>query len=255
MPAATTFARAGRHRNIDGHGRCDYPSTMQGGIQTASIQAQVIKRVRDMILDGVLPPGASVSETSLAEEFGVSRTPIREALKQLETEGLLEVRPRVGTFVPVLSRRDLTELFQLKEILEGAAARLMAFRGRVPELTALERNVAESATAVANGHTESYVQLVQEFHLLIVKGADNLKLEAHYRVLMNQLVYDRLVRTSLALPGRILESEAEHEHIVTLIAAKDAYNAERFTREHVRASHQALMAEMLESHSPSSPPS
>src|SRR5579862_7651939 len=135
---------------------------MQEGIQTASLQAQVIKRLRDMILDGELAPGDSLSETSLAEVFGVSRTPIREALKQLETEGLLEVRPRVGTFVAVLSRRDLTELFQMKEILEGAAARLMALRGKIPELTELERNVKESQGAVARGATEKYVSLVHE---------------------------------------------------------------------------------------------
>jgi DNA-binding GntR family transcriptional regulator len=215
---------------------------MQVGIQTASIQAQVIQRLRNMILDGELAPGASLSEMSLAEAFGVSRTPIREALKQLETEGLLEVRPRVGTFVPVLSRRDLTELFQLKEILEGAAARLMALRGNVPELAELEHNVSESERAVAKGDTEKYIRLVHEFHDIIVAGADNLKLQAHYRILMNQLVYERLVRTSLTRPGRLVESESEHAQILGLVQAKDSYNAERVTREHVRASHQAFMA-------------
>ena len=249
------MSRSPNASNVDRTWRIVYASTMQGriqtaSIQTASIQAQVIKRVREMIVDGMLAPGASVSETSLAEGFGVSRTPIREALKQLETEGLLEVRPRVGTFVPVLSRRDLTELFQLKEILEGGAARLMAFRGKVPELAELERNVADSAVAVANGDTEAYVRLVQQFHRLIVTGADNLKLETHHTILMNQLVYDRLVRASLAQPGRLLESEAEHEHILMLIVAKDAYNAEHFTREHVRASHQAVMAEMFDEYHP-----
>ena len=219
---------------------------MQGSIETTSIQAQVIKRVRHMIIHGELQPGSSVSETSLAEDLGVSRTPIREALKQLQTEGLLEIRPPVGTFVAVPSRRDLTELFQMKEILEGAAARLMAQRGRVPELDLLEGNVAESRTAVSDGDTERYVKLVHEYHDLIVTGADNSKLQTHYRLLMNQLVYDRLVRTSLAQPGRILESEAEHDHILKLISAKDAYSAERATREHVRSSHQALMAGMAD---------
>jgi DNA-binding GntR family transcriptional regulator len=223
---------------------------MQGGIETTSLQAQVITRVRHMIIHGELQPGASVSETSLAEDLGVSRTPIREALKQLQTEGLLEIRPRVGTFVVVPSRRDLTELFQMKEILEGAAARLMAERGRVPELDLLEANVQQSRVAVSEGDTESYVKLVHQFHELIVTGADNSKLQSHYRLLMNQLVYDRLVRTSLAQPGRILEPEAEHDHILKLISAKDAYSAERATREHVRASHQALMAGMADGLAP-----
>ncbi|ADI04048.1 transcriptional regulator, GntR family protein [Streptomyces bingchenggensis BCW-1] len=96
----------------------------------------------------------------------------------------MEVRPRVGTFVAVPSRRELTELFQMKELLEGDA--------------------------------ERYAALVHEFHDLIVKGADNSKLEAHYRTLMNQLAYARLVRTSLSQPGRLTESDSEHHRVLTL---------------------------------------
>ncbi|RMB82481.1 GntR family transcriptional regulator [Streptomyces shenzhenensis] len=213
-------------------------------LQQKSMQARVAEELRQMIISGELRPGSALSEMALSETFGVSRTPIREALKQLQIEGLVEVRPRVGTFVAVPSRREITELFQMKELLEGAAARLLALRGRVPEVDRLEATMREADEAVQAGDTDRYAELVHAFHELIVVGADNSKLEAHYRTLMNQLAYARLVRTSLAQPGRLSESDHEHHRVLDLILAKDGDGAERVMREHVRRSHQALTAGM-----------
>ena len=213
-------------------------------LQQKSMQARVAEELRQMIIGGELRPGASLSEMALSETFGVSRTPIREALKQLQIEGLVEVRPRVGTFVSAPSRREITELFQMKELLEGAAARLLALRGRVPEVDRLEAVMREADEAVRAGAEVRYAELVHEFHELIIIGADNSKLEAHYRTLMNQLAYARLVRTSLAQPGRPTESDHEHHRVLDLILAKDGDGAERMMREHVRRSHHALTAGM-----------
>lgn len=212
------------------------------GPAPGSIQARVIAEMRRRIISGEAASGALLSELALAEEFGVSRTPVREALKQLQTEGLVEVRPRVGTFVAAPSRRDITELFQMKELLEGAAARLLAQRGRVPELERLEQNLRDADDAVARDDRAQYAKLVEEFHDLLIVGADNTKLEAHYRTLMNQLAYSRLVTTSLDQPGRPMQSEREHHVVLDLIIAKDGDSAERVMREHVRASRQALLA-------------
>lgn len=210
-----------------------------------SIQLSVTNGIRAKITAGDMRSGASLSEIALAEEFGVSRTPVREALKQLQTEGLVEIRPRVGTFVTTPSRLEINELFQMKEILEGAAARLLALRGEVPELEALRDNVTRSDQAVATGDAEAYAVLVDEFHDLIIRGAANRKLAHHHGMLMNQLAYSRLVRTSLSLPGRLVESDAEHRRIVEMVAAKDGTTAERVMREHVRASQQALLDAMV----------
>ncbi|WP_327654433.1 GntR family transcriptional regulator [Streptomyces sp. NBC_00483] len=213
-------------------------------LQQTSMQAKVAEELRRMIISGELPPRSSLSEMTLSQTFGVSRTPIREALKQLQIEGLVEVRPRVGTFVAVPSRREITELFQMKELLEGAAARLLAFRGNVPEVERLADNMSAADDAVRAGDSEQYEKLVHDFHELIMVGADNSKLEAHYRTLMNQLAYARLVRTSLSQPGRLTESDHEHHRVLDLIRARDGDGAERVMREHVRRSHQALMAGM-----------
>src|SRR6476620_1321917 len=94
-------------------------------------ETALLDRVRKLVLGGDFPPGAPLSEVFLAQEFEVSRTPIREALKQLQHEGLVEIRPKVGTFVREPTRREIIELFQLKESLEGLAASLLARRGEV----------------------------------------------------------------------------------------------------------------------------
>ncbi|WP_018599901.1 GntR family transcriptional regulator [Mycobacterium sp. 155] len=212
------------------------------GSRNGSIQSRLIAEVRRRIIAGEIAPGVNISELALAEEFGVSRTPVRETFKQLQTEGLIEIRPRVGTFVTIPSRREILELFEMKELLEGAAARLLAQRGRVPEVDRLEENLRQFDQAVASDDRARYVELIDEFHNLLIVGADNAKLESHYRTLMNQLAYSRLVTTSLSQPGRPLQSNREHRQVFELILAKDGDTAERVMREHVRASRQALLA-------------
>ena len=216
--------------------------TRNNGSGNGSIQGRLITEIRRRIIVGEIQPGINISELALAEEFGVSRTPVRETFKQLQTEGLVEIRPRVGTFVKTPSRREITELFDMKELLEGAAARLLAQRGRVPEIDQLEENLRQADVAVAGADQARYAELVEEFHDLLIIGADNHKLEAHYRTLMNQLAYSRLVTTSLGQPGRPLQSDREHHNVLDLIVAKDGDSAERVMREHVRASRQALLA-------------
>jgi len=226
MQGATGSAEPLRPRPLDG----------------AGLQERVLDELRQAIVGGEYAPGTGLSEVALAQAFGISRTPVREAIKQLQVEGLVKVVPRVGTFVAKPSRRDVVELFQLKEVLEGLAARLLAMRGRVPEVDRLVENVRESEAAVARDEPERYAGLVHEFHDLIVQGADNANLASHYRTLMNQLAYHRLVLTSLSRPGRPDRSLAEHRAILERILDKDIHGAEAAMRDHVRASHRELMA-------------
>ena len=142
----------------------------------SAADAPLLDRLRGLIVSGVVPPGDLLGETALAEEFEVSRTPIREALKQLEREGLVEIRPRVGTFVRKPSQREIYELFQLKESLEGLAAGLLAQRGDVPELRSLIRNVESEHDVVRAGDRAAYSTLVHDFHHTLIAGADNQKL-------------------------------------------------------------------------------
>lgn len=205
------------------------------------VQQGVAEQLRSRITRGELMPGSMLSEAALAQEFGASRTPIREALKQLQAEGLVIIRPRVGSFVAAPSRLEINELFEVKEILEGAAARLFANRGEIAELQMLRDNVRRSEQAVANGDFDQYVELVHEYHDLIMRGAGNAKLMQQYRMLMNQLLYSRFVHLSVRRSGRLPQSDREHQSILHVIEARDGATAERLMRDHVRASHQALM--------------
>lgn len=210
----------------------------------------LLDRLRLLVLSGDYPAGTALSETLLAQEFNVSRTPVREALKQLQAEGLVEIRPKVGTFVREPSRREIVEMFQLKEILEGLAAGLMARRGPVPELEKLEENIEASEEAAENGDSDAYARLVHEFHQLIVDGSDHRKLADHYRTLMNQLAYyHRLVATTISHPGRMSRSVAEHRKVVAMIRAKDAMGAEWAMRDHVVTSAREVATEQHEANS------
>ncbi|UTM46090.1 GntR family transcriptional regulator [Glutamicibacter mysorens] len=210
-------------------------------------ETPLLGRLRQMIVTGVVQPGDLLAETALAQDFEVSRTPIREALKQLEREGLVEVRARVGTFVRKPTQREIHEMFSLKEAFEGLAAGLLARRGAVPELDQLKENVARSQQAVERGDAELYSQLVHEFHSTLVAGADNRKLSEHYDLLMNQLAYHRIVSQTLSLPGRLQNSKDEHQAIIDAISSKDPLAAELVMRRHVAASSQsAVLAAMKE---------
>ncbi|WP_043847287.1 GntR family transcriptional regulator [Crystallibacter crystallopoietes] len=213
------------------------------GSQPPAKELSLLDRVRALILGGDFPPGAPVSEVFLSQEFEVSRTPIREALKQLQHEGLVEIRPKVGTFVREPTRREIVELFQLKEGLEGLAAGLLARRGKVREISVLERNVAESDEAAAEQDAERYAELVHEFHRTIITGADNNKLVEHYERLMNQLAYHRLVLRTAEHPGRIRASTAEHRTVLAMIKDKDHFGAEAAMRNHVYASSREVLTD------------
>ena len=207
----------------------------------------LLARLRELVLGDGYAPGTALSEVRLAEHFEVSRTPVREALKQLQVEGLVEIRPKVGTFVRRITRREIVEMFQVKEVLEGMAARLMAQRGRVPELDQLEANLDSSESATKRGDTAAYAALVHEFHSTIVRGSDNHKLVEHYTGLMNQLSYHRMVLRSVQHPGRLSRSCAEHRRIVELITQKDGVGAELAMRDHVSASAREVLADSVES--------
>lgn len=203
----------------------------------------LLARMRELVLGDGYAPGTALSEVRLAELFDVSRTPVREALKQLQVEGLVEIRPKVGTFVRRMTRREIVEMFQVKEILEGMAARLMAQRGQVPELDQLRANLDSAESATRSGDTAAYAALVHEFHETIVRGSDNRKLAEHYTGLMNQLSYHRMVVRSVEHPGRLSRSCAEHRRIVELITEKDGVGAEVAMRDHVAASAREVMAD------------
>jgi DNA-binding GntR family transcriptional regulator len=216
---------------------------VEGGLALG--EHTLLQKIRDLVLSGgEYDPGAALSEVKLADLFDVSRTPVREALKQLQVEGLVEIRPKVGTFVRRMTRREIVEMFEVKEVLEGMAARLLARRGPQPVWDSLEANVAASERAARHGDAASYASLVHEFHELLVNGSDNVKLAEHYRMLMNQLAYHRLVVRSVEHPGRLTDSVAEHGRVLHLITQKDGFGAELAMKDHVARSAREVLTDL-----------
>lgn len=198
------------------------------------IQARVADALRLAIVRGAYPPGAALSELALAEELRVSRTPVREALKQLETEGLVRVVPRVGTFVTEPSGRELSELLELQEVFEGLAARLLAARGPVPALDALAAAVTAAGAAAAAGDQDAFHTALEAFADALVDGAGSGKLALTYRWHMNQLAHHRLTADAGLEPAALARTAAGLARVQAAIATGDGDAAEFAMRDVVR---------------------
>ncbi|MGE8077351.1 GntR family transcriptional regulator [Peribacillus loiseleuriae] len=203
---------------------------------TLGITAQVSNAIREAIVTGEYEPGQKLSEAVLSEYYKVSRTPIREALKQLEREGLVEIIPRVGTCVTKPTEKELNELFALKEVLEGLAAGLLAERGSSEEINKLKAAVADMEKAIQIPDNKQYVEANNTFHTVILEGADNSKLSNMLNLLLNQIPYNRYVFVTIEDPVRLKQSLKEHQLILAAIEKGDRVEAEKSMREHVRAS-------------------
>jgi DNA-binding GntR family transcriptional regulator len=211
-------------------------------VLTDGVQAQVIGALRRAIVSGLLQPGEALSETVLARRFGVSRTPVREALKQLEREHLVEIVPRVGTYVRQATAGEVLDALVVKEALEGAAARLLAARPDAPETAELARVALDLERAAAAGDLHRVVEANQRFHELIHRGSASVKLQFHLELLLNEfrVPYQRLVSLTLSQPRRLRRMLEEHRRILTAIEAHDPADAERAMRAHVRAGREEL---------------
>lgn len=195
--------------------------------------------VRAAVLDGSLAPGTRVTVRPLAEQLGLSSTPIKAALAALEREGFLVSVPHRGYFVPEFGTDDLLDLYELREAVDGMAARRAAVaRDRLELVERLYGLVAEQRERVARGDLVAYSELDLRFHRLIREYSGNRRLLPIAENLVAQVGLGR--RLSAQAPGRLPEALGEHESIVAAIRAGDARAAERHVREHVHRSGEAL---------------
>mgnify|MGYP001286522011 CR=1 FL=1 len=190
-----------------------------------------VDRLRDMIIYGDLAPSARLIEPELSEKLGISRTPLREALKLLAVEGLVMLRPNRNAIVAPLDATELTHLFEAEGCIESFAARLAAERMTAADLRRL-RGFQERIEALQGaGALEEYFAINQKIHRLIVSGAKNPALvDAHDRLL------GRLARAryfALGAQGRWKESVLEHREILTAMEARDGETAQRLFVQHV----------------------
>lgn len=192
---------------------------------------QLRRTLEQEIFTGALKPGDRLDEQSLAQRFSVSRTPVREALRQLSASGLIEVRPRQGAVVSVITLPRLIEMFEVMAELEGMCARLAARRMTEAERARLRQIVEEAAVFAESVDLDAYYVNNRDFHDAIYAGSHNQTLEEMTRSLHHRTAPYR--RHQLNRPGRVHESLAEHKTVVEAVLAGDPEAAGRAMHRHV----------------------
>lgn len=201
-----------------------------------SLADRAYDRIREALRQGALAPGQRVLETEIADRFGMSRTPVREAIRRLQAEGLVAQLHGRGLCVAQYGHAEVDELYVMREALEGTAARLAALNAGRPEISLLQRMVEEEAALPAAALAEHN----RRFHRALHQAAHNRYLLRSLSALADALLL--LGPTTLDLPGRAAAAQGEHARIVAAIAARDEAGAEAAARAHIAAAHEARLA-------------
>jgi DNA-binding GntR family transcriptional regulator len=204
-----------------------------GPLQIQSVVDHVYSALRERILSGDLPRGTKLRQASLADELGVSRTPLREALRRLSTEGLVEFSPNRGATVSELDFGDMRHAWSARVALEPGAARLAAERRDQRGIAAM-RAAIDRQRSVAGDTIESFAAN-RAFHLALAMASGNPHLTRFAEMLWVPRIGVPIYQAQAVAPAGAQAWADEHERIAEAIAAGDADAAERLTREHVQA--------------------
>ena len=202
----------------------------------------VSETLRQAIRDGIFKPGERLMEIPLSEELGVSRTPIREAIRKLELEGFVIMIPRRGTYVADISLKDISQVFEIRSALEELAGALAAERITAEEVEYLERMLVEIGTYIEKKDMDRIVEADVNFHEVLYKASRNERLVEIIHNLREQTLRFRTV--SMNQPGRLAKTWEEHRLLVEAIADRDANKARKIARLHMEHSEQALLTGM-----------
>lgn len=202
----------------------------------------VSETLRQSIQDGVLKPGERLMEIPLAEELGVSRTPIREAIRKLELEGFVVMIPRRGTYVANITLKDITQVFEIRSALEELAAGLAAERITEDELEALERMIVKIGDLIAAKDIDAIVAADVEFHEVLYKASRNERLAEIVHNLREQTF--RFRTYSMNQPGRLAKTWEEHRQLVEALASHNITQARKIAALHMEHAEQTLLKGM-----------
>jgi DNA-binding GntR family transcriptional regulator len=215
--------------------RTDEPGGAPAGhlrVNRMALHAQAVDRLRKLIVRGTLAPGAQINEGELADALGISRTPLREALKLLASESLIELRPNRSARVSMLRTKDLEELFEAVAGIERIAAELAAKRITPRDLTRLGTLQSRMERLHAGNALEEYFEINQQIHRFIVACAANSALKATHDWLLSRAERARFF--ALASQSRWDESVKEHQAIFNAIEARNSAQAGKLLDRHVK---------------------
>lgn len=207
-------------------------------IAPTALYQEVAERLRQRIFAHELPPGTWIDEQKLAEQYGISRTPLREALKVLASEGLVTLKPRRGCYVTEISAQDLDDIFPLMAMLEGRCAGEAVKRARKADLDALKTIHDTLEAAAREGRIDAFFEANQEFHRKIQEIAGNRWMLSVIQDLRKVLKLSRL--HSLSLEGRLQQSLDEHRKIMAAMLSGEPARAEAAMHDHLLSGREAL---------------
>ncbi len=197
-----------------------------------SLRGRVFHKIRDDILNGKYQENEELKEVAIGEELGVSRTPVREALRQLELEGLVQIIPNRGAFVTGIQAKDVHDIYMIRSSLEGLCARWACENITPEQLEAMEENVYLAEFHSSKGNMEQMAELDNAFHRTLY-AACNSKMLEHLLIDYHQYVL-RIRKLTLSTPERAVASNQEHRGIMEAIKDKNADLAERLADEHMK---------------------
>jgi DNA-binding GntR family transcriptional regulator len=208
-------------------------------LETRELSQQAYDAIRKAIRDMELRPGEHLVESTLARRLGTSSMPVREALLRLERDGFVRTIPFRGAFVTTHDRRDVEEIFELRELLEGRAAAHAARLLTEGSVDRLEQIIREVDDGIAGGDVALCHELFIEFDDLLFDGTDNARLGWELRNLRDQIA--RIGVALMSIPGRLEQSQVEHKHVVAALRSRDSGAAEREMSTHVRSLRNSLL--------------
>ena len=220
---------------------------------TPSVFAHVLARVRDHIVQGNIRGGERVPEREFCEMLGVSRTPMREALKALASEGLVELLPNRGARVRLLGRAEIRELFEVLAGLESVAGRLAAERMEEAELQQVEALHLQMYHAYLTRDLAGYFRANQKIHGMIVEAAGNAPLGAVYEAYTLRLAPFRYAANTDVYGDRWSDAMREHEEMLELLRRRDSARLADVMYRHLIHKSEAVLARMEEASDASLP--
>lgn len=196
-----------------------------------SLRGRVFHKLREDILSGKYEDYEELKEVAIGEELGVSRTPVREAFRQLELEGLIQIIPNKGAYVTGITEKDVKDIYMIRSLLEGLCARWATEHITEEQLEEMEENVYLAKFHAQKGHLEQLAELDNRFHDILYEACNSKILEHRLREFHQYVL--RVRKKTLATTTRGVKSNEEHEQILEAIKAGNAELAEKLANQHM----------------------
>ena len=204
-----------------------------------SLRGRVFHKIREDILSGQYEEREELREVAISEEMGVSRTPVREALRQLELEGLVQIIPNKGAYVTGITEKDVKDIYMIRSLLEGLCAKWACEHITKEQLEEMEENVYLAKFHAGKGHLEQLAELDNRFHDILYEACDSKMLE-HLLKDFHQYVL-RVRKKTLNNERRGAASNHEHELILEAIKEKDAQKAQLLADSHIVSAYENMV--------------